>query len=397
MKEYFKAERVSENVWWVGAIDWNVRNFHGYETSRGTTYNAFLIIDEKITLVDTVKAPFVSELLARVASVIDPSKIDIIISNHAEPDHSGGLPAVIAATQPEKVVASVTGVKTLRAYYGEELAVDAVKTGDTLSLGKGTLSFVDTKMLHWPDSMISYYDRDKVLFSQDALGMHLASSALWADRLDPYVLDYEARKYFANILNFQAPKVLALLDSLPSLGLDIGIIAPDHGPLWRKDLETIIGIYHRAAEQQPKRKALIAYATMWGATARCANALADGLRSQGITVVVTDLSVSDRSAVMTEVGDAGIIAFGAPTMNNQMYPAMADVLTYVKGLKPKNKIGFAFGAYGWSGEGAKNIAAELDAMGAQQPIELRQVKYMPTTADLEAFFACGVELAKALG
>lgn len=397
MKEYFKAERVSENVWWVGAIDWNVRNFHGYETSRGTTYNAFLIIDEKITLVDTVKAPFVSELLARVASVIDPSKIDIIISNHAEPDHSGGLPAVIAATQPEKVVASVTGVKTLRAYYGEELAVDAVKTGDTLSLGKGTLSFVDTKMLHWPDSMISYYDRDKVLFSQDALGMHLASSALWADQLDPYVLDYEARKYFANILNFQAPKVLALLDSLPSLGLDIGIIAPDHGPLWRKDLETIIGIYHRAAEQLPKRKALIAYATMWGATARCANALADGLRSQGITVVVTDLSVSDRSAVMTEVGDAGIIAFGAPTMNNQMYPAMADVLTYVKGLKPKNKIGFAFGAYGWSGEGAKNIAAELDAMGAQQPIELRQVKYMPTTADLEAFFACGVELAKALG
>ncbi|NLE55518.1 MAG: FprA family A-type flavoprotein [Lentisphaerae bacterium] len=397
MKEYFKAERVSENVWWVGAIDWNVRNFHGYETSRGTTYNAFLIIDEKITLVDTVKAPFVSELLARVASVIDPSKIDIIISNHAEPDHSGGLPAVIAATQPEKVVASVTGVKTLRAYYGEELAVDAVKTGDTLSLGKGTLSFVDTKMLHWPDSMISYYDRDKVLFSQDALGMHLASSARWADQLDPYVLDYEARKYFANILNFQAPKVLALLDSLPSLGLDIGIIAPDHGPLWRKDLETIIGIYHRAAEQQPKRKALIAYATMWGATARCANALADGLRSQGITVVVTDLNVSDRSAVMTEVGDAGIIAFGAPTMNNQMFPAMADVLTYVKGLKPKNKIGFAFGAYGWSGEGAKNIAAELDAMGAQQPVELRQVKYMPTTADLEAFFACGVELAKALG
>jgi len=397
MKEYFKAERVSENVWWVGAIDWNVRNFHGYETSRGTTYNAFLIIDEKITLVDTVKAPFVSELLARVASVIDPSKIDIIISNHAEPDHSGGLPAVIAATQPEKVVASVTGVKTLRAYYGEELAVDAVKTGDTLSLGKGTLSFVDTKMLHWPDSMISYYDRDKVLFSQDALGMHLASSARWADQLDPYVLDYEARKYFANILNFQAPKVLALLDSLPSLGLDIGIIAPDHGPLWRKDLETIIGIYHRAAEQQPKRKALIAYATMWGATARCANALADGLRSQGITVVVTDLNVSDRSAVMTEVGDAGIIAFGAPTMNNQMFPAMADVLTYVKGLKPKNKIGFAFGAYGWSGEGAKNIAAELDAMGVQQPVALRQVKYMPTTADLEAFFACGVELAKALG
>ena len=243
MKEYFKAERVSENVWWVGAIDWNVRNFHGYETSRGTTYNAFLIIDEKITLVDTVKAPFVSELLARVASVIDPSKIDIIISNHAEPDHSGGLPAVIAATQPEKVVASVTGVKTLRAYYGEELAVDAVKTGDTLSLGKGTLSFVDTKMLHWPDSMISYYDRDKVLFSQDALGMHLASSALWADQLDPYVLDYEARKYFANILNFQAPKVLALLDSLPSLGLDIGIIAPTMAHFgartWRPSLASI--------------------------------------------------------------------------------------------------------------------------------------------------------------
>mgnify|MGYP000067338694 FL=1 len=396
MKEVFKAEQIAENVYWVGAVDWNVRNFHGYQTGRGSTYNAFLVIDEKVTLIDTVKAPFFNEMLARIRSVIDPEKIDYIISNHAEPDHSGAIVSAIEAIHPEKVFASPLGEKALRAYYGADLDLTVVKTGESVKLGKGTFSFIETKMLHWPDSMVTYLDTAKILFSQDAFGMHLAGSKLWADEYPEFVLDYEGRKYFANILNVQSAKVLDLLNALPGLNLDIAVIAPDHGPLWRKNLGWILDLYRDCAEQKPAPRALVAYSTMWHSTEKLANAIADGIRSTGVTVEVADLAVNDRSAIMTEVARSGALAFGAPTMNNQMFPAMADVLTYIKGLRPKNKLGLAFGSFGWSGEGAKQIAAELEAMNIPQPVPMFQVKYMPTEADLEKAFESGAALGRAL-
>ena len=395
MKSYFNAERISENVWWVGAVDWNVRNFHGYLTQRGTTYNAFLIIDDKITLVDTVKKEFAAEMLERISSVIPPEKIDYIISNHAEPDHSGALPQIVEAVKPEKIFTSVAGAKTLTAYYGD-LGYTAVKTGDAIELGKGKCSFVDTKMLHWPDSMITWYDRDQVLFSQDAFGMHLAGSLLWADMYDWSILEQEVRKYFANILNLYSEKVIALLDSLPGLNLDISIIAPDHGPLWRKDLNRIIDLYRDCALQKPRAKALVAYVTMWNSTKVCAEAFADGVRSKGVEVELADLNVCDRSDIMTKASLAGLLAFGAPTMNNQVYPLMADVLNYLKGLRVRNKLCYAFGSCGWSGEGAKQIAAAFEEMKLTQPLPMKQVKYMPSEADLQEFFNNGAALAEQL-
>ena len=264
MKSFFNAERISENVWWVGAVDWNVRNFHGYLTQRGTTYNAFLVIDEKITLIDTVKAEFTPEMLERISTVIDPEKIDYIVSNHAEPDHSGGLPETIKVVKPEKVFASSFGAKTLKAYYG--LEVDALPNGSSLSLGAGNLTFVETRMLHWPDSMISFYDRDGVLFSQDAFGMHLAGSSLWAEDYDQSILNYEAQKYYSNIINAQSAKVLTILDELPKLNLNINILAPDHGPLFRKNIEQMFVLYRKFAEQKPVRRACVVYSTMWHST-----------------------------------------------------------------------------------------------------------------------------------
>ena len=398
MEEYFKAVKVTENVYWVGAIDWSIRNFHGYETGRGSTYNAFLVLDEKITLIDSVKGPFVGELLARIRSVIgDVTKIDYIVSNHAEPDHSGGLPATIEAIKPEKVFASPVGQKPLTAYYGD-LGITPVKTGEAISIGKGNIAFVETKMLHWPDSMVTYLDSEKILFSQDAFGMHLAGSRRFADEYAPFILEYEGRKYFANILNHLAPKVIELLDALPGLNLDIQMIAPDHGPIWRRpeDIRWILDLYRDCAMQLPKPRAVVAFSTMWHSTERLAEALADGIRSAGVEVKVMDLHVNDRSAVMTEVANCGLMAFGAPTMNNQVFPDMADILCYVKGLRPKNKIGFAFGSYGWSGEGGKQIAAELTAMGAEQPCELFQVKYMPTAEDMKRMFENGEKLGRLL-
>ena len=304
----------------------------------------------------------------------------------------------IEAVKPEKVFASPMGEKALKAYYGD-LGVTVVKTGESISLGKSAVSFVETKMLHWPDSMVTYLDSAKMLFSQDAFGMHLAGSRLWADEYDRSVLEHEARKYFANILNLQAAKVLDLLKALPTLNLDIRTVAPDHGPLWRRpeDIKWILDLYFDCATQAPRPYALVAYSTMWHSTEKLANTIADGIRSTGVEVKVADLAVNDRSAIMTDVAKAGAVAFGAPTMNNQMFPAMADVLTYVKGLRPQNKIGLAFGSFGWSGEGAKQIAAELTAMGIEQPVEpFFQVKYMPTEADLQKAFDCGVKLGQEL-
>ena len=394
MKSFFNAERISENVWWVGAVDWNVRNFHGYLTQRGTTYNAFLVIDEKITLIDTVKAEFTPEMLERISTVIDPEKIDYIVSNHAEPDHSGGLPETIKVVKPEKVFASSFGAKTLKAYYG--LEVDALPNGSSLSLGAGNLTFVETRMLHWPDSMISFYDRDGVLFSQDAFGMHLAGSSLWAEDYDQSILNYEAQKYYSNIINAQSAKVLTILDELPKLNLNINILAPDHGPLFRKNIEQMFVLYRKFAEQKPVRRACVVYSTMWHSTEKLARAFADGVRNAGVEVVLLDLAVNDRSAVMTEVALSGLIAFGAPTMNNQLFPAMADVLTYVRGLKPQNKLGFVFGSCGWSGEGAKQIKAEFETMKIEMPYEFLQVKYAPTGEELQLAFERGEQLAAAL-
>ncbi|MBQ9803991.1 MAG: FprA family A-type flavoprotein [Lentisphaeria bacterium] len=392
MKSFYNAEQISPNVWWVGVVDWSVRNFHGYLTNRGTTYNAFLIIDEKITLIDTVKSGFEAEMLERIATVIPPEKIDYIVSNHAEPDHSGALANVIAAVKPEKVFASAVGAKTLQAYYGIETEV----VGSSLSLGAGSLAFVDTKMLHWPDSMMSFYDRDGVLFSQDAFGMHLAHSQLWADEIDENIRDYEMTKYYANIINNYSMKVTALLDAFPGLNLDVKIIAPDHGPLYRKDFGRVFEMYRNLAAQQPACRATVVFATMWHSTEKLARAFADGVRAAGVEVNIIDLAVSERSEVMTAVAQSGLIAFGAPTMNNQVFPAMADVLTYVKGLKPQHKLGFAFGSCGWSGEGAKFIAAELEAMKFELPCPMLQARYMPTEAELKTAFEFGNTLAAML-
>ena len=392
MNSFYNAEKVSANVYWVGAVDWHVRDFHGYKTQRGTTYNAFLIIDEKITLVDTVKKGFTAEMLERISTVVPLDKIDYIVSNHAEPDHSGGLLEAIGKIKPEKVFASSFGAKTLAAYYGIEAEV--VPNGSSIDLGKGKLTFVETRMLHWPDSMISFYDADGVLFSQDAFGMHLAGSKLWADEYQESILDYEMRKYFCNIINAQSGKVLALLEELPKLGLDIKAILPDHGPLFRKDFGKVMQLYRECAEQKPLPRAVVVYATMWQATEMLARAFADGVRAQGMEVKVLDLAVSDRSEVMTEVAAAGLVAFGAPTMNNNVFPLMMDTLTYVRGLKPQNKTGFAFGSCGWSGEGAKQISEQLNLMKFEQPIPFIQSKYRPTDAEMKAAFDAGFNLAE---
>ncbi len=385
------ARKISEHVWWVGAVDWGIRDFHGYATSRGTTYNAYLVMADKVTLIDTVKAPFRQEMMARIASVVAPEKIEYVVSNHSEMDHSGSLPETIAALRPSRVFASKMGAKTLKAHFGLD-GIEAVASGDELDLGNVKLDFLETRMLHWPDSMVSYLGADRLLFSQDGFGMHLASSERFADELDPAVLHQEAAKYYANILLPYSTLVTKLLATVAGMKLDIGVLCPDHGPVWRKGFD-VLGWYGRWAEQKPTRKAVVTYATMWGSTARMAQAIADGLAEAGGTATVMPLGPAHRSDVITELLDAGALLVGSPTINNSMFPSMADFLCYARGLKPRNLVGQAFGSYGWSGEACKQVLGYFDDMGIELVAEPVRVNYVPTAADLVRCRELGLEVA----
>jgi flavorubredoxin len=394
--EPFRAVKVSDHVWWVGAIDWNIRDFHGYNTGRGSTYNAYLVMGEKITLVDTVKSPFCGELLGRIASVVDPAEISYIVSNHAEMDHSGGLNAVINAVRPEKVFASALGAKALGEHFHLPLPVIPVKEGESLDLGNLTLRFAETRMVHWPDSMVSFLPGDDVLFSQDGFGMHLASSERFVDELDPSVIEYEAGRYFANILIPFAPLLRKVIEKLPGLGIAPKVIAPDHGPVWRQDLGRILGFYDRWTAQRKQNKAIVVYDSMWHSTAAMAIAITEGLAAGGTGAKLLSLKANHRSDILHEVLEAGAIFVGSPTLNNNLFPTVADILTYLKGLRPQNLIGASFGSYGWSGEAVGQAKEFLEAMKVELVHEGLRHRFVPDAKALGECFVLGKRAAERL-
>jgi flavorubredoxin len=394
MNNPFKAVRLTDDVWWVGAIDWNIRDFHGYMTKRGSTYNAYLIMADKITLIDVVKVPFRREMMDRIASVIDPARIEYVVSLHSELDHSGCLAEVVAAVNPDKIFASVVGAKSLKEILTIDREITALKDGETLSLGNRTLTFMETRMLHWPDSMFAYLNEEQVLFSQDAFGMHYASLERFDDEVDPAILDYEAATYYANILLVYSPLVLKLLEKVTAAGLAFRLIAPDHGPVWRRDIGGIIERYGRWAAQKPTEKAVVVYGTMWQNTEKMARAISEGLSKGGLHVKLMSMSEVHRSDVMYEILCAGALAVGSATLNNQMLPMMADVMTYMKGLKPKNLIGAAFGSYGWSGEAVKQIEEMLTDMKVESAGEGIRVKNAPNGEILTRCYDLGRTMAE---
>ncbi len=398
METNFKAVKITDKVYWVGAIDWLIRDFHGYATNRGSTYNAYLIMADSVTLVDTVKAPFRDEMMSRISSVTDPKKIKIIVSNHSEMDHSGCLPEVIDMIGPEKVYASAMGEKTLVDHFHERIAgkVIPVKDGDTISLGNMKLVFAETRMLHWPDSMIAFLPERSLLFSQDAFGMHLASFERFDDQIDESILDYEAGKYYANIIMPYANLVTKLLERVPTTGWDIQLIAPDHGPVWKTKIPWILARYARWAAGTPENRALVVYDTMWQSTARMARAVGEGLSVGGTETTILPMAVHHRSDVVTAVLNAGALVVGSPTLNNNIFPTMADVMVYLKGLRPKNLVGAAFGSYGWSGEAVAQLNGLLAEMKVDLVDEGIKVKNVPTDADLAGCFSLGKKLSDTL-
>lgn len=391
-----KPVELAKDIYWVGAIDWNIRDFHGYSVYKGSTYNAYLIMDEKITLIDTVKREFADELIDNISTLVDPKKIDHVISNHTEMDHSGGLPRVMHRVGEDKpLYCSQMGYKNLSKHFSQKWNYQPVESGGELNLGKRTLTFLETRMLHWPDSMFTYAKEDKILFSSDAFGQHYAGLERFDDEVGDAIMPH-ARKYFANILLLYAPLVLKLVEEVTKMGLSIEMICPDHGIMWRRDPSKIINAYVQWSKQAPQRKAVVVYDTMWHSTETMARTIVEALGARGVDARPYHLRANHRSDVITEVLDAGAVVVGSPTLNNGLFPTVSDFLTYLKGLKPKNKIGAAFGSYGWSGEAVKLLSAELKTMQLDVIDPGVRLQYVPDEEGLEACRNLAEKIARAL-
>jgi len=392
-----RAVDVTENISWVGAIDWSLRDFHGFETPNGTTYNAYLVRGENgVALIDTVKKPFVPELLTRVASVLPLEQVTHIIVNHIEPDHNGGLPEVMQALPQARVVASPSGARGVAEYHNG-LAIEAVKPDDVIDLGGKTLHFLPQPMVHWPDSMFTYCPEVKTLMPNDAFGQHVASEERFADE---YGLDGAIRElgiYYANILLPLGAQVAKAVEKVAGAGWQPEIIAPSHGLIWRGDtIPPMLEAYERWTSGIKADKAIVVFSTMWGSTEALAHAVAEGIGRAGVATEMHDLAITPIAHIVADLLDAKGLALGSPTLHHGMLYRVAGFLQYVAGLKPEGRVAGTFGSYGWSKGAEKQMREKLEEIGFELPLDDFLVKFRPTPDDLVAAEAWGHEFAEAV-
>jgi len=391
---------VKNNVSWVGKIDWDLRKFHGNElsTHRGSTYNSYLLKEEKVALIDTVWGPFAKEFVKNLSSEIDLKKIDYVIENHGETDHSGALPELMRKIPDTPIYCTANGVKSLKGHYHENWDFKVVKTGDRLSLGKKELVFIEAPMLHWPDSMFCYLTGDNILFSNDAFGEHLASEFMFNDLVDQSELMYEALKYYANILTPFSPLVEKKIKEVLSLNLPVDIICTSHGVIWRKNPKQIIETYLKWSNKYKENQITILYDTMWSGTRVMAEQIAKGIvqGDSAVTVKLINIGHSDKNDAITEIFKSKAILVGSPTINKGILTAVASLLEELRGLSFKEKKAAAFGCYGWSGESVHLITDHLKAAGFSVVDDGLKLLWNPDEAGRKSCVDYGKNLAKKL-
>lgn len=392
-------KHVKNNVYWVGKVDWELRTFHGHEysTHKGSTYNSYLIQEEKTVLIDTVWAPFAEEFVDNLAKEIDLAKIDFIIANHGEVDHSGALPTLMKHIPDKPIYCTANAVKSLKGQYHQDWDFRVVKTGDKIDIGNGKeLIFVEMTMLHWPDSMATYMTKDNILFSNDAFGQHLANEGLFNDQVDQCELFYESMKYFANILNPFNPLLRKKLGEITALNLSIDIIATSHGVIWRDNPLQIVEKYAQWANDYQENQITIVYDTMWNGTKLLAEKIAEGigLADQDVVVKVYNLAKSDKNDVITEVFKSKTVVVGSPTMGNNVLHSVAGFIHLMKQLRFKGKKAAAFGCYGWSGESVKIINELMTNAGFEVVLEGFRNQWNPDAEAQKAAVEFGKAIAK---
>ncbi len=389
---------VKNNIKWVGKIDWELRKFHGdeYSTHNGSSYNSYLIKEEKVALVDTVWGPFAKEFVENLAKEIDLNQIDYIIANHAENDHSGALPLLMQHIPNVPIYCTKNGVKSLKGLYHQDWNFQVVKTGDKLSLGSKELIFIEAPMLHWPDSMFTYLTGDEVLFSNDAFGQHYASEFMFNDRVDQAELFAECVKYYANILTPFSPMVIRKIKEVLDFNLPLDMICTSHGIIWRDNPAQIVEKYMEWADNYQENQISILYDTMWDSTRVMAEQMASGIRNadDNVTVKLLNLSKTDKNDVITEVFKSKGILIGSPTVNNGILVAVAAILEEIKGLKFKNKKAGAFGSYGWSGEAVKILSERLSDSGFVVVDEGLRLTWSPDDKSMQSCREYGETFAK---
>lgn len=387
---------IKPKVYWVGCVDWDLRYFHGptYHTYHGTTYNSYLIVDEKIAVVDGVYGPFATEWLNNIRQVVDPARIDYLVVNHIEPDHSGAIPELMRIAPQARILCSQKAAEGLRKYYPNTWDIHVVTTGDEVSLGKRTIKFLEAPMLHWPDTMFSYVPEEKLLFPNDAFGQHYASSERFDDEADEHVLMWEAAKYYANILMPFSKLVLRKIEEIRSSGWEIDMIAPSHGIIWRQSPEKIIDAYLRWVRGEAGLRAIVIYDTMWGSTEKMARAIIDGLKSKGVDARLYKMSVSDRTEIIAEILEAKAILVGSSTFNNDYLPSLAPILDEIRGLKPVNRIGFVFGSYGWRNQAVPRLEEILKGAGVEIARPGYAVQWAPSPDELSVCREIGEKLGE---
>ena len=383
---------LTEDIYWVGYVDWTVRDFHGYRTERGSTYNAYLVMDEKTALIDSVKAPYLEVLLDHVREHVSLDAVDYLICNHAEPDHSGSLPGLVKACPNAAVICNAKCRAALGEHYDTEgWTFQVIGDTQTLSLGRRTLQFYDTPMVHWPESMATYVVEEALLFSMDGFGQHYASSHRFDDEEPMDVVMAEAKTYYANIVMPYGRQTAAALERLG--GLDLKIVAPSHGIIWRSHFDRILAAYQEWVVCKPARKVVVIFATMWDSTRQMAQAMVDGASMDDVEVRLIDVNQTHDTQTVTEVIDAAALGIGSATLNMSIMPKLASALTYMRGLRPVGKAAIAFGSYGWAARGVKEVEAYLDDMKAQRLMESVTSKYRPTPEVLEQCREAGRQLA----
>jgi anaerobic nitric oxide reductase flavorubredoxin len=389
--------KVVNNVYWAGKIDWELRKFHGdeYSTHRGSTYNSYLIKEEKTALIDTVWAPFSKEFVNNLSKEIDLKKIDYVIANHAEIDHSGALPELMRHIPDTPIYCTKNGVKSLKGHYHQDWNFNVVKTGDRLSLGQKELIFVEAPMLHWPDSMFSYLTGDNVLFSNDAFGQHYASEYMFNDLVDQNELFNECIKYYANILTPFSPLVIKKIEEVLSFNLPLDFLCTSHGIIWRKKPEQIVEKYLEWADSYQENQITIIYDTMWNGTRIMAEKIANGISEadKEVNVKVFNLAKTDKNDVITEIFRSKAILVGSPTINRGILVSVAGIFEEIKGLQFKNKKAAAFGCYGWSGESTKIISENLESAGFELVDEGIKAMWNPDDENIAKCTEYGRQLA----
>ena len=395
------AKKITERVTWVGKVDWELTHFHGDElsTHRGSSYNSYLVRDEKVALIDTVWQPYDREFVSRLAEEIDLGRIDYIVMNHNEVDHSGALPELMRLIPDTPIYCTAKGEAIIRGHYHEDWNFVNVRSGDTLSLGSTTLTFIEATMLHWPDTMFTYYDGDGgVLFSNDGFGQHYATESLYNDCVDSSELFYEAMKYYANILNTYSPIALRKVNEVVAMDLPLAMICPSHGVIWRDNPGQIVEKYLQWAADYQEDRVSIVYDTMWQSTRLMAEAIADGIRSVSpqTEVKLFNAALTDKNDITTEVFLSKAPLVGSRTINYGLSYAIYGLLGMMKGLKFRKKKAAAFGSYGWSGEGVKLIGAALQGAGFELVDEGIRALWVPDGEVLQQCREYGRNFAKAL-